>query len=88
MAVEEETNLFGVDPVCPVHGEEKMRECSMCGTEFCRGCHPRSTVCPDCTEPSEDEEDQEEASDLDEDLDEDEEEDEEDEQNEDGEVRF
>lgn len=78
MASEEETNLYGVEPGCPTHGDEKMRECSMCGAEFCRACHPRSTVCPDCAEPSDDEEEEEEAdfedvNDLDEVLEDDEE---------------
>ena len=52
MALDEETNVFGMTPGCPIHGDEKMRECSMCGAEFCRRCFPRSTVCPDCAEPA------------------------------------
>ncbi|MBU1695242.1 MAG: hypothetical protein KJ726_04430 [Verrucomicrobia bacterium] len=56
MAADQESNLFGVEPGCAVHGDEKMRECSMCGAEYCRACHPRSTVCPDCAEPSDEDE--------------------------------
>jgi hypothetical protein len=77
VARDEETNLFGVEPGCAVHGDEKMRECSMCGAEYCRACHPRATVCPDCAEPSDDDEeaepDFEDVKDLDEVLEDDEE---------------
>jgi hypothetical protein len=57
MAVDEESNAYGMGAGCPVHGDEHMKECSMCGAEFCRICVPRSTVCPDCAEQSEDEDD-------------------------------
>ena len=53
MAVEEESNAYGMGAGCAVHGDEHMKECSMCGAEFCRICFPRSTVCSDCLEQSE-----------------------------------
>ncbi len=65
MTVDEETGLFSMGQGCPVHGDEYMKECSMCGTEFCRICVPRSAVCPDCSEQQEDEEEEEEAPDFD-----------------------
>ena len=58
MAVDEESNAFGMGQGCPVHGDDHMRECSMCGAEFCRICVPRSTVCPDCAEQTEEEDDE------------------------------
>jgi hypothetical protein len=62
MAMNEESNVFGgLEAGCPVHGDEAMRECTMCGVEFCRLCHPRTAVCPDCAESGgEDEEEEEE----------------------------
>ena len=78
MSTEEERNLFGVEPGCAVHGDEKMRECSMCGAEYCRACHPRATVCPDCVEPSDEDEEEdpafEDVKDMDEVLDDEEDE--------------
>jgi hypothetical protein len=58
MVMNEESNAFGMGQGCPVHGDEHMKECSMCGAEFCRICVPRSTVCPDCAEQSEDDDDE------------------------------
>lgn len=55
MARNHESDGLGVEPGCPVHGDEHMRECTMCGAEFCRLCFPRSSVCPDCAEQDEDE---------------------------------
>ena len=79
MAVNEETSIFGMDQGCPVHGDEHMKECSMCGAEFCKVCFPKTTVCPDCADPSEEEEEEkdpdfDDVSNLDEVLDGDEEE--------------
>lgn len=51
MALEESASLFGMDAGCEVHGEERMRECVMCGVEFCALCHPGRRMCPDCAEP-------------------------------------
>jgi len=42
---------------CPIHGDDHMRECSMCGYEFCRFCRPDSLVCSDCTEEMDDDDD-------------------------------
>ena len=64
MTVDEETGLFGMGQGCPVHGDDHMKECSMCGAEFCRICVPRSAVCPDCADQNEDE-DEEDAPDFD-----------------------
>jgi hypothetical protein len=54
MVVNEESNAFGMGLGCAVHGDEHMRECSMCGAEFCRVCVPRSAICPDCVEQTDD----------------------------------
>ena len=50
---DQETSVFGMTAGCPVHGDDAMRECTMCGGEFCRVCFPRSMVCPDCAEEDE-----------------------------------
>ena len=60
MSVDEESNAYGLGGGCPVHGDEYMKECSMCGAEFCRMCVPKSAVCPDCANEEEDEEVEEE----------------------------
>jgi hypothetical protein len=78
MTVDEETGVYGMGQGCPVHGDEYMKECSMCGAEFCRICVPRSAVCPDCADQEEEDEDEEspdfdDVSNLDEVLGEDEE---------------
>ena len=64
MLSDDVTGMFGVEPGCPTHGDEHMRECSMCGTEFCRRCFPRSAVCPDCADQTDDE-DEKDNSDFD-----------------------
>jgi hypothetical protein len=33
---------------CSIHGEDYMRECSVCGEEFCMQCFPGSDVCEEC----------------------------------------
>lgn len=76
MALNEETGAYNMGEGCAVHGDEHMKECSMCGAEFCRLCHPRTTVCPDCAEQSDDDEELEEEEEGEEEE-EDEEEDEE-----------
>ena len=63
MLADDVTGMYGVEPGCPVHGDEYMRECSMCGAEFCRRCFPRSAVCPDCADQTD--EDEEEGPDFD-----------------------
>jgi hypothetical protein len=65
MSVNEESNAFGMGQGCSVHGDEHMKECSMCGAEFCRICVPRSTVCPDCAEQSDDDDEEKDSSDFD-----------------------
>lgn len=35
---------------CPIHGEEYLRECNICGAHFCTHCFPRSLVCEECAE--------------------------------------
>jgi hypothetical protein len=55
MARDHDSSPLSVEPGCPTHGDEHMRECTMCGAEFCRTCFPRSSVCPDCAEQEEDE---------------------------------
>ena len=55
MSVMEEPSIFGMAQGCPVHGDEHMKECTMCGAEFCRICFPKSAVCPDCSEQDEEE---------------------------------
>ena len=35
---------------CSVHGEDYMRECSVCGMEFCAACFPHSNVCEECAD--------------------------------------
>lgn len=55
----EESNLFSsLEQGCPVHGDEYVRECSMCGCEYCRSCNP-SPVCPECAAQQEVDEDDE-----------------------------
>ena len=44
---------------CPVHGEDYMRECSVCGEEFCALCFPNSDVCEECTAQGRDLDDEE-----------------------------
>ena len=56
MSYTEEDDMFtGLGDGCPLHGDEAMRECSLCGAEFCTRCQPRSTVCPECAAAPEEE---------------------------------
>jgi len=50
MSLSEEEAFFGLTPGCPLHGEEFLRECSMCGIEFCTRCFRGSAICADCAE--------------------------------------
>lgn len=59
MAMDDHIGVFGLEPGCPIHGDDHMRECGMCGTEFCRVCFPRSAVCPDCADQKEDDAEEE-----------------------------
>ena len=46
---EEEFSPFGgYSSGCELHGEDFLRECTMCGIEFCSACFPQSALCPDC----------------------------------------
>jgi len=65
MSVDEESNAFGMGQGCSVHGDDHMKECSMCGAEFCRICLPRTAVCPDCAEQSEDDDEEKDSSEFD-----------------------
>ena len=48
MKEEEFTQCGGYGSGCEIHGEGFLRECTMCGIEFCSVCFPQSTLCPDC----------------------------------------
>jgi hypothetical protein len=48
MSLSAEETFFGLTPGCPTHGEEYVRECSMCGIEFCTRCFRHSVVCSEC----------------------------------------
>ena len=39
---------------CSVHGEDYMRECSVCGMEFFTACFPHSSVCEECADQGRD----------------------------------
>lgn len=46
---EEEFTPYGAfSSGCDIHGEDFLRECTMCGIEFCSACFPQSTLCSDC----------------------------------------
>lgn len=46
---EEEFSPFGgFTSGCDIHGEDSLRECTMCGIEFCSACFPQSALCSDC----------------------------------------
>lgn len=47
---EEYDPYAGFNGGCPVHGEDYMRECTVCGAEFCTACFPNSDVCEECAE--------------------------------------
>lgn len=38
---------------CDIHGENFLRECTMCGIEFCAACVPNSALCSDCAAQAE-----------------------------------
>ncbi|MDD2235840.1 MAG: hypothetical protein PHP44_01810 [Kiritimatiellae bacterium] len=52
----DEENLYELYQGCPLHGEEFMRECSVCGGEYCAQCFPASGVCPNCSAEVDDDE--------------------------------
>ena len=51
----------GFSSGCDLHGEDFLRECTMCGIEFCSACFPNSALCPDCAAQGEFDDDEEEA---------------------------
>lgn len=74
MGWDADDGVFGLEQECPVHGDESMTECRMCGAEFCRACHAGPAVCPACAEQGSDDhnletvEDEDEEEDLDPDV--------------------
>ena len=50
---EEYSPFGGYGSGCDLHGEDFLRECTMCGIEFCSACFPRSRLCPDCANQAE-----------------------------------
>ena len=48
---------------CDLHGEDYLRECTMCGIEFCSACFPNSSLCSDCSAQAEFEEEDDEIAD-------------------------
>jgi len=48
-----EDEIFEDLDSCPIHGDEYLRECNICGMHFCTRCFPRSLVCEDCGEDEE-----------------------------------
>lgn len=55
MLRDDDENFTDGSPSCGVHGSNYLRECGMCGEEFCARCYPGSTTCPTCTAQMEDE---------------------------------
>ena len=53
MEEEEMSHYGGFGSGCELHGEDFLRECTMCGIEFCAACFPRSALCPDCAAQAE-----------------------------------
>jgi hypothetical protein len=49
MALIDGEGIFGMGQGCDLHGDDRMRECNLCGIEFCTLCSPRSIMCPGCT---------------------------------------
>lgn len=56
---EEFSPYSGFGTGCELHGEDFLRECTMCGIEFCAACFPNSALCPDCAAQAEFDEDEE-----------------------------
>lgn len=45
---DDENPMFNIEPGCPVHGDQWMKPCRLCGVEFCGRCFPDSQVCGEC----------------------------------------
>ncbi len=56
---EEYSPYGGYGSGCDIHGENYLRECTMCGIEFCADCLPQSALCPDCAAQAEIDDDEE-----------------------------
>ena len=54
--MEDEENMFMMGEGCPTHGDEHMKECTVCGAEFCTRCFSNSVICPDCAEEANEDE--------------------------------
>ena len=61
MEDEEYSPFGGYGSGCDIHGEDFLRECTMCGIEFCAACFPNSALCPDCAAQADLGDDEEEA---------------------------
>lgn len=48
MVMGDDTSFLDMGQGCPIHGDEYLKECAMCGAEFCQLCFPKSSVCPEC----------------------------------------
>jgi len=57
MPLDEDTNFFNIGDGCPAHGETQMRECRVCGIEFCAKCFPGSNICAECAQQIDEDED-------------------------------
>ena len=58
MALADDLRMYGMQQGCPVHGDDQMIDCTMCGYEFCRTCFRNSLVCPDCAEEAKNDSDE------------------------------
>lgn len=66
---EEEFSPYGgLGNGCDLHGEDFLRECTMCGIEFCAACFPHSALCQECAAQGEFDDDDEEPVGEDKDL--------------------
>lgn len=55
--LDENDVMFSMGEGCRLHGDEAMRECSLCGSEYCGKCHPGRPICPDCLSGGEEDDD-------------------------------
>ena len=65
---EEFSPYGGFGTGCDLHGEDFLRECTMCGIEFCSACFPQSALCQDCAAQGEFDDDDDEPAAEDKDL--------------------
>lgn len=64
MSYDDESNLFAAEEGCSIHPEAPLRECTMCGAEFCAVCSNGGRLCPDCYSAGGDEDDDDDAPDF------------------------